>query len=248
MIRIGVLLTQSLVRSALVILLRSLGFEGVIEAATLDRLKENSNGSPPEIVLVGLSPDDTDISDRMAAFRDWAPSAKVVFLASNLDLKQLSGCFAAGASGYLLEDLSGDALEKSLTLVAAGEKVFPSELASIMANAVEHDVECGIADAEGYDLSPREMRILRLLAEGRSNKVIAAMLNVSESTAKLDLRNILRKLRATNRTQAALWAVRRGIGAEPTASAANEPGMQMTLDNVPGRPQRAPQPFPRASQ
>ena len=67
---------------------------------------------------------------------------------------------------------------------------------------------------EGLDLSEREMRVLELLAHGQPNKLIAAKLNIAEATAKLYLRSILRKLRVSNRTQAALWAVEHGIATE----------------------------------
>ncbi len=137
-----------------------------------------------------------------------------MFLSTDLDLKLLSSCFAAGASGYLLENLSSEALQKSLTLVSAGEKVFPSELAAVISDlAVERDTSSdpASADLQGFDLSAREIWILRLLADGQSNKLIASTLHIAESTVKLHLRNILRKLHATNRTQAALWALRRGV-------------------------------------
>ena len=115
--------------------------------------------------------------------------------------------------GYLLEDLSAEALQKSLALVFAGEKVFPSALAPLLANSAKRVIVDPLSEIQNCELSLRETEILRLLVDGRSNKAIAATLNIAEATAKLHLRNIMRKLSATNRTQAALWAVQRGIGA-----------------------------------
>jgi DNA-binding NarL/FixJ family response regulator len=91
--------------------------------------------------------------------------------------------------------------------------VFPSELVS-MIGKMEDSVTSATATESCGGLSSREMDILRLLVDGRPNKVIAAMLNISESTAKLYVRNIMRKLRTANRTQTALWALRQGIIAE----------------------------------
>jgi DNA-binding NarL/FixJ family response regulator len=87
-----------------------------------------------------------------------APTTKVVFLSAHLDINLLAECFAYGASGYLLEDLSPEALQKSLTLVSIGEKVFPSALALVLASSTRDD----IADNRDLDkcrcLDTRECR------------------------------------------------------------------------------------------
>jgi two-component system, NarL family, nitrate/nitrite response regulator NarL len=192
-----------------------LGFGDVAEGATVDDLIQATSGdAPPEMLLANPVPSAAEVCDLMQAIEAWTPTTKVVFLSPQLDINLLSECFARGASGYLLEDLSAEALQKSLALVSAGEKVFPSALASVLANSAKRVVADTLSEMQSCDLSPREIGILRLLADGRSNKVIAASLNIAESTVKLHLRNILRKLNATNRTQAALWAVQHGIVAE----------------------------------
>ena len=217
MSQVAVLASHSLVRAGLASLLKSLGFEDVAEGATLDDLMQGTSGDAlPEILLANLVPSAADVSDLMRAIEAWSPTTKVVFLSDHLDINLLSECFARGASGYLLEDLSAEALQQSLALVSAGEKVFPSSLASLLANGAKRDIADTFSDMQSCGLSAREMGILRLLADGRSNKVIAATLNIAESTVKLHLRNILRKLHATNRTQAALWAMQRGIVADAT--------------------------------
>jgi two-component system nitrate/nitrite response regulator NarL len=209
---VAVLASQSLVRAGLVSLLTSLEFEDVAEAATLDDLMQRTSGDElPEMLLANLVPSAADVSGLMHAIEAWAPSIKVVFLSSYLDINLLSECFAHGASGYLLEELSAEALQKSLALVSAGEKVYPSGLASVLADRTKRVIDDTLCQIKSGDLSTREIGILRLVADGRSNKVIATELNIAESTAKLHLRNILRKLNASNRTQAALWAVQSGV-------------------------------------
>ena len=117
--------------------------------------------------------------------------------------------------------MSAPALQKSLTLVSMGEKVFPSELASIIIDVFGQNVFRS-EEIENCELSDREKKILNLLASGHSNKVIAATLDIAESTAKLHISGILRKLHATNRTQAALRAVQHGLVTQ--RGAANAPG------------------------
>ncbi len=210
---VAVLGQRSLFRAGLVSLLTELGYERVGEAASLADLKQIKTDAPDiELLLVHLSDENEDIFSRMKEIRGCLVDIKVVFLFSKLDVKLMSDCFAAGASGYLLENLSRDALRQSLTLVRTGEKIFPSELASLIADFTpKQDAEIGAGDLQDLDISDREMQILRLLGRGYSNKLIAAELEIAESTVKVHIKHILRKTGASNRTQAALWAVRRGI-------------------------------------
>jgi two-component system, NarL family, nitrate/nitrite response regulator NarL len=201
---LAVLAPQSLARAGLTSLLTSLEFDVVAEGATLDDLIQRTAGDEhPDMLLTNPVPSAAEICDLMQGIEAWAPTTKVVFLAANLDIDLLSECFACGARGYLLDDLSAEALQKSLALVFTGEKVFPSALAPLLANSAKRVIADPLSEIQSCELSPREIEILRLLADGRSNKVIAATLNIAESTTKLHLRNIMRKLSATNRTQAA---------------------------------------------
>jgi two-component system, NarL family, nitrate/nitrite response regulator NarL len=211
MCRLAVLAPNSLLRAGVASLLKSAGFEAVETWNTIDDLRSTEERPLPDIVLASLTPNSSDIKELIEAIRVWAPKTKVVFLSSHLDLGELSECFRVGGSGFLLEDISADALQKSLNLVHAGERVFPSELATVLIDILRRKITHDAPELKNCDLSSREIGILRLLANGQSNKVIAAKLNLAESTTKLHLRNILRKLRASNRTQAALWAVRCGI-------------------------------------
>ena len=205
-LEVAVLARNSLFRAGLVSLLTALGFERVAEASSLQELKQVATEDRVEILLFHLPYEAESVSGSMNQIRSWLPEVKVVFLSDKLHVDLMSECFAAGASGYLLENLSRDALQKSLTLISTGEKVFPSELASIIADLAPSDTE-----SHNSDLSDRELEILRSLASGDANKVIAAQLDIAESTVKVHLKHILRKTHSFNRTQAALWAVRHGI-------------------------------------
>lgn len=210
MAQLGLLVDKSIIRAGLVELLRSQGFDDIQEAAALGELIDTNSDALPELLLVALPPRIADVSEMMSSIRGQAPLTKVVFLSNRLDINFLRECFAAGAAGYLLENISAAALQKSLTLVSMGEKVFPSELASILIDVFGQNVFRS-EEIENCELSDRERKILNLLAGGHSNKVIAATLDIAESTAKLHISGILRKLHATNRTQAALRAVQHGL-------------------------------------
>jgi two-component system nitrate/nitrite response regulator NarL len=202
---------NNLFRAGLVSLLCKMGFERVEEAGDISELSRISDGLPPKIVLAELSSGLAQAMETIKQVGAWAPETRVVFLANDLDLELLSTCYAAGAFGFLLKNISRSALAESLKLVAAGEKIFPSRLASLLSGLASKigDVHAPAAVLAGYKLSVREIAILRCLVNGQSNKVIAATLDISESTVKVHLKSILRKTGARNRTQAAIWAIDR---------------------------------------
>ena len=129
--------------------------------------------------------------------------------------------FESGADGYIETDMSPEGFRQSLGLVMVGEKVFPTRMASMLTNGTifmaqgnnRASQQRGTGPAFG-DLSDREVEILRLLSGGRPNKVIAMILEITEATVKVHVKAVLRKLRATNRTQAAIWAIRHGLAEE----------------------------------
>jgi len=210
----AVLASHPLFRAGLSSLLHAMGFNPVKEAADAKELRRQleDKRSSPEMLLIDLS-DTTDEIVSVRDVRDWAPVIKIVLLAPDLDLGLLSEYFAAGASGFLLKKISAGALEESIRLVRAGEKVFPSELATmILAIAPSSRPP---ARGDGLErLSNREMDILRCLTNGQSNKAIANTLAIAESTVKVHVKRILQKIHASNRTQAALWGAARGLSNE----------------------------------
>jgi two-component system nitrate/nitrite response regulator NarL len=213
-IKLSVIDPSTLSRAGLVSLLRAMGFESVEEAAGIAEFERSGEAqSSPDVILVDLSLGAGDVRQIMREIEARAPQCKVVFLAQELDIALLGACFAAGACGYLLKDISSDALQGTLRLVAAGEKVFPSALALQMAGLVNKlgERRMSAARLNAGNLSEREIDILRCLVTGYPNKIIAANLAIAESTVKVHLKRILRKTRASNRTQAAIWAVENGF-------------------------------------
>ena len=117
----------------------------------------------------------------------------------------------SGAQGYLLKDMEPDELVSALRDIEKGKNVVAQDLTDALARMVQGDA--AVADDEGpfSDLTPREMEILCLLAEGQSNKLIARNLGISDGTVKLHVKAILRKLGIHSRVEAAVIAVEQGL-------------------------------------
>ena len=220
MVTVTVIGPRSLFRAGLVSLLSTIGFESIGEADDIKHLRGRTTAKPsPDMLIACLLRNAADIMSALGEIKAWEPTARIVFVVPKLDLEILSGCFAAGACGYLLESISRDALRESLKLVNAGEKVFPSELAALfpMLTFKFGRPETGngnLAPPES-DLSRREIEILQCLTNGQSNKLIAKNLNIAEATVKVHVKRILRKAHVMNRTQAALWGVATGFASPP---------------------------------
>lgn len=166
----------------------------------------------PQLILVdpaGLG----DVSEVVGAFKSASPEARIVLLSTQLDAGVMARAIQAGADGFLIKDISIDALDQSLRLVMMGEKVFPTHLAALLISGRANGN--GALDAppvSGKGLSQREAQIVRCLLNGDSNKIIANHLNITEATVKVHLKSLLRKINASNRTQAAIWALNNGFG------------------------------------
>lgn len=148
----------------------------------------------------------------LVVLKEVSPDMRIVVLSENLDQSVIGTCFSSGADGLLLKSISVKALIASLDLVMVGEKVFPTSMMSMIPSEWVHwqDNE-GIDFDKDVEFSPRAVEIIRCLAGGCSNKLIARNLGITESTVKVHLKSILRKLELANRTQVALWAVSNGI-------------------------------------
>jgi two-component system, NarL family, nitrate/nitrite response regulator NarL len=162
-------------------------------------------------VLVDLPDNGEAMTGRISQLRTAAPRARIVVLTENIRVNRLADALSAGVDGYLLKNMSADALHQSLRLVLLGEKVFPTDLAHLLTNGriMPRDDAGQMSRFNG--LSDREMQILGCLLNGAQNKQIAHELKISDGTVKVHLKAILKKIRVQNRTQAAIWALNHGI-------------------------------------
>jgi two-component system, NarL family, nitrate/nitrite response regulator NarL len=148
------------------------------------------------------------------ALRSRFEDSRIVFMADETGIESIAAAFGEGIDGYFIKSISCESLDSALRLVAAGEKVFPSQMVSAL-NATVWKLPPGKWDMGDLNLSARELQILRCLVTGHSNKIIARQLLITESTVKAHVKTVLRKLRVTNRTQAAIWAFTRGLETDP---------------------------------
>lgn len=215
---------NKLFREGLKRLLEDSPFQIMAEAGNMrEGITIAEQGDRAKLVLLDLTTGTEDEADALRRLRQLLPEARIVVLTSDLCTRRLSSALEAGADGYLMKDLSADALAQSLRLVMLGEKVFPTHLAALL---ITGRVATNVAPdmpTSRKGLSQREVQILRCLLSGDSNKMIANQLAITEATVKVHLKSLLRKINASNRTQAAIWALNNGIGGEFAATADQPP-------------------------
>jgi len=175
------------------------GNEAVCEALRLD----------PDVVLMDLVMPELDGVGAMRRLRDVAPRSRVIVLTSFLDEERLLPAIQAGAAGYLLKNAQPAELARAIHAAQRGETIIDPTAAARLVEAIAAAPTRVIAEPER--LTRREREVLELIAAGRSNKRIAFELGIAEKTVKTHVGHLLAKLGVTDRTQAALLAVRDGL-------------------------------------
>ena len=209
-VRVLVVDDQVLFREALVTLLGARPeVEVVGEAGDGQQALERAAALQPDVVLMDLHMPVLDGIATTRRLRVEQPGVRVLALTTFDDDEDVFAALRAGALGYLLKDVSSARLLEAVHAAARGESVLqPSVAAKVVARFAQlPDVEAGPRPQPLVDpLSSRELEVLRLLADGRSNREIAAALFLAEGTVKNHVTNVLGKLGARDRTQAALRA------------------------------------------
>jgi len=154
----------------------------------------------PDVTLMDLQMPEMNGLDALIAIRNEFPDARIIMLTTYVGDAQILRALKAGAQGYLLKNTLHKELLDRIRAVHAGRK-------TISADASYELTEHATDDA----LTPAEVRVLRLIAAGNANKEIAEQLSISEETVKGQVRNILSKLGAKDRTHAAMIGLKRGI-------------------------------------
>jgi two-component system nitrate/nitrite response regulator NarL len=202
--------SNRLFREGLKRLLADTPYAIVAEAGDLSgALDVFHSGAKIDLAIADFDGEDDADADCIRLLRKSIGDVKIVVLTSRLSGTCLADSLNAGADGYLLKEISATALERSLGLVMVGEKVFPTYLAKLLVNGQfsAPQRQLGTGGSSSAALSDRETQILGCLVNGDPNKVIARQLHISEATVKVHLKNLLKKIRAANRTQAAVWAM-----------------------------------------
>lgn len=154
----------------------------------------------PDLILMDLRLPGISGVEAIRTIQEHNPRARFVVLTTYEGDEDIHRALAAGAQGYLLKGMSADSLLDALRKVHAGVRFLPQPVIRNLATRTPNS-----------DLSPREREVLSLVARGKSNKEIAASLDISEATVKCHVSVILRRLDASDRTQAVVVALQRGI-------------------------------------
>src|SRR6202041_1524494 len=174
--------------------------ELVAEASTGREALDQFRNYRPDITLMDLQMPDMGGIEAMISIRDEFPEARIIVLTTYTGDVQVLRALKAGARAYLLKNSLHKELLDTIRAVHSGKKTMSPEASFQLAEHATDDA-----------LTPAEIRVLNLIAAGNANKVIAAQLSISEETVKGQVRNILSKLGANDRTHAAMIGLKRGI-------------------------------------
>jgi DNA-binding NarL/FixJ family response regulator len=174
--------------------------EVVGEAADGAEAVDVAEAQAADVVLVDLVMPGVDGLEALRALRERVPKSRAIVLSSFIDDEKLFPAVRAGAAGYLLKDVQPQELVAAIRTVHGGGALLHPKVASRLLEEMSSD-----------PLTPREREVLGLIGRGMANKVIARELSLSEKTVKAHVSSILAKLGVTDRTQAALYAVRAGL-------------------------------------
>jgi two-component system nitrate/nitrite response regulator NarL len=214
-VRIVLVDDHTLFRSGIRMLLeRERGFDVVGEAGDASEGIKAVARLAPDVVLLDLNMPGMSGAEAAGILADEAPDVRVLMLTVSEEAEDLFAALRAGACGYLLKNIEADALVAAIRSAAAGESVISPRMMDKLLTGVRAEAPARTPRPthEAERLTPREGEILGLIAQGRSNKEIARALDVAESTVKIHVQNLLRKLGLASRVQAAVYAVERGIG------------------------------------
>lgn len=213
-IRILIVDDHTLFRSGIkLVLQRHPGFEVVGEAGDGLEGVKRAKQLKPDVVLLDLHMSGTGGLEALRLLVEDMPEVQVIMLTVSEDAEDLLETLRAGARGYLLKNIDTEFLLESIQRAARGESVMSPQIAHKLADSLRAPAKPDVAVENDNlnKLSSREREIIVMLAHGDSNKEIARVLNLSESTIKIHVQGILRKLNIAGRVQAAVYAVEHGL-------------------------------------
>ena len=220
-IRVMVVDDHSLFRRGLTALLaHEPGLEVVGEAADGSEAMRRVKDLQPAVVLLDNHMPGVRGVDLLPGLLEVAPTTQFIMLTVSEDEEDLAAALRAGAAGYLLKTIDGQDLATAIRRAVGGESVVSAEMTHKLvrvfkastAAAAPPPVPAGALADDSSLLSPREQELLREIVRGASNKEIARTLSIAETTVKIHVQHILRKLNLSSRVQVAVWASERGLG------------------------------------
>lgn len=201
-------------------LLRSRGVEVVASAGSGEEGIRVAQELKPDIILLDVKMPGMNGIETLTRLRAAGTRTPVLMLTMSREDSDLLAALRSGAQGYLLKDMEPEDLVPALEVAVSGGNVVAKEMADTLARLIRGQTkdEPRPSPAPLAELTPRELEILRHLAEGQSNKVIARELDITDGTVKLHVKSILRKLAVRSRVEAAVLAVEQGLGRKKSES------------------------------
>lgn len=212
-IRLMVVDDHRLFRRGLIALLESEpGLHVVGEASDGAEALRHVRTIRPDLMLLDNHMPGVRGIELIAGLREALPQMQVLMLTVSEDAQDLADAFRAGAQGYLLKTMDGPELAAAIRRAMAGEPVVSPEMTAKLVRVFQaSSAPVQARDEDLATLSPREQDILREIARGASNKEIGRALDIAETTVKIHVQHILRKLGLSSRVQVAVWASERGL-------------------------------------
>lgn len=188
------------------------------DAADAGQAQRKAQELQPNLILLDNHLPGVKGIDALPALREVAPQSKILMLTVSEDENDLSNALCGGASGYLLKTMEGDDLTAAILRAMQGESVVASEMTSKLVSAYRWATHGATPksgnsglEASKANLSPRELDILRGIVRGARNKEIAREHGIAETTVKIHVQHVLRKLDVSSRVHAAIKATERGL-------------------------------------
>ena len=212
--KISILLADdhNVIRKGLRLLLDSQpDFTVVGEAANGLQAVEQAAATKPDVVVLDISMPHLSGTEAAQRIHEMLPGTAIVILSMHSDEGYVLRALRAGAKGYLLKDSAESDLIEAVKAVSQGRAFFSSEISQMLVEDYVHEMRARGVDDSYELLTAREREILHLLAEGNSNKDIAALLNISLFTVETHRRNLQEKLNVRSVAELILYAVRKGV-------------------------------------
>ncbi len=213
LIRVCIADDHGVVRAGLRSLLIDSGLDVVGEAGNGRAAIEMVNDLHPDVLLLDIRMPDMDGLRALAAIKAAHPQISVIMLTTYANPEYLARAISLGAAGYLSKEVDPQRIPRAVRAAATGETLLDRTLlqAALKNVAAPPPVDAEPAALPIPDLTDQETIVLKLIVEGLNNDAIADTLSISRSTVKTHVRHIFQKLDVSDRTQAAVWAVRHGL-------------------------------------
>ena len=177
------------------------GPDGIRKAAELE----------PDLILLDLNMPEMNGIEVLKQMREQGVVSRIVIFTVSDHEDDVVAALRAGADGYLLKDMEPEDMIAELKQAAVGKMVISDRLTTLLAQALRSQKPQQSARPDFDSLTPREKDILRLIAEGLSNKMIGRKLDISDGTVKVHVKHLLKKLNLRSRVEVAVWAVEEGL-------------------------------------